>query len=60
MEEAEVLRYRIASERQFMTTRDGIVSLLGWWPVFVVDATMALVEDGALPGLKQLDIGNVA
>ena len=35
------------------------MSLIGWLTAFVSDTTMALVEDGALPGPKQFDMGNV-
>ena len=45
-------------ERQFTTTPDGFVSLLGRLTAFVSDTTMALVEDGALLGSRQLDMGN--
>ena len=43
--------------RQF-TTPDGFVSLIGWLTASVSDTTMALVEDGALLGSRQLDMGN--
>ena len=35
------------------------VSFIGWLTAFVSDTTMALVEHGALPGSRQLDMGNV-
>ena len=34
------------------------MSLIGWLTAFVSDTTMALVEDGALLGSRQLDMGN--
>jgi hypothetical protein len=46
------------TERQFTTPRDGFVNLIGWLTAFVSDTTMALVEDGALLGTSQLDMGN--
>ena len=35
------------------------VSLIGWLTAFVTDAVIALVEHGALPGSRQLDMANV-
>ena len=37
---------------------DGFVSLIGWLTAFVSDTTIAVVEDGALLGSRQLDMGN--
>ena len=34
------------------------MSLIGWLTASVTDTTMALVEDGALLGPRQLDMGN--
>ena len=34
------------------------MSLIGWLTASVSDTTMALVEDGALLGSRQLDMGN--
>jgi len=31
---------------------DGFVSLIGWLTAFVSETTMALVEDGVLPGVQ--------
>ena len=45
-------------ERQFTTPRDGFVSLMGRLTASVSDTTMALVEDGALLGSRELDMGN--
>ena len=36
----------------------GNVGLIGWLTALVSDTTMALVEHGALLGLRQLDMGN--
>jgi hypothetical protein len=46
-------------EHQFTPPPDGFVSLMGRLTAFVSNTTMALVEDGALPGSRQLDMGNV-
>ncbi len=35
------------------------MSLIGWLTAFVTDTIIALVEHGALPGSRQLDMGNV-
>ena len=45
-------------ERQFTTTTDGFVSLIGWLTASVSDTTMALVGDGEVFGSRQLDMGN--
>ena len=45
-------------ERPFTTPPDGFVSLMGRLTAFVSNTTMALVEDGALLGSRQLDMGN--
>ncbi len=34
------------------------VNLMGWLTAFVSNATMALAEDGAALGSRQLDMGN--
>ena len=36
----------------------GVVSLIGGFTTFVSDTALALVEDGALLGSRQLDMGN--
>ncbi len=36
-----------------------IVSLIGWLTAFVSDTTKAFAEHGALPGFRQLDVGNI-
>ena len=38
---------------------DGPVSLIARLTAFLSETTMAFVEDGALPGFKQFDMGNV-
>ena len=36
-----------------------IVSLIGWLTAFVSDTTKTFAEHGALPGFRQLDVGNI-
>ena len=45
-------------ERELTAPRDGFVSSMGWLTAFVSDSTMALVEDDALLGPRQLDMGH--
>ena len=45
-------------ESEFTTTPDGFVSLMGRLTAFVINTTMALVEDGDVLGSRQLDMGN--
>ncbi len=52
------IHLRCLSNASFPTPTDGFVSLMVWMTAFVSDATMALVEDGALLGSRQLDMGN--
>ena len=47
-----------AIEHQFTPPTDGFVRLMGRLTAFVSETTMALVEDGVLPGSRQLDMGN--
>jgi hypothetical protein len=39
--------------------RDGFVSSMVWLTLFIDDTTMALGEDGAMLGSRQLDMGNL-
>jgi len=43
---------------QFTTLLDVLMSLMGWLTMFMSVTTMALIEDGVLPGPRQLDMGN--
>ena len=36
----------------------GFLSLIGWLTAFMSDASIALVEDGTLPGSSRSDMGN--
>ena len=45
-------------QHQFRPPPDGFVSLMGRLTAFVSNTTMALVEDGASLGSRQLDMGN--
>ena len=56
---ADVVKVTSVARRTLLTTpRDGFVSLIRCLTAFASDTTMALVEHGALPGPRQLDMGN--
>ena len=47
-----------ATERQFTTTPDGLVSLVGRLTAFASKTMLALIENGASLRSSQLDMGN--
>ena len=50
--------YLARSEERYTAAPDGFVSLMGRLTASVSGSTMALVDDGALIGSRQFDMGN--